>query len=156
MSTDNANNTSEARFAAVKALYSKEITPNKKTEALMRDTLLYYQEYQDDVGAKTLDKKFFKTLIEGVFSNLVVIDERITRHLDKGWKFERIGTVIVAILRLSTFELLHYKKTPFRVVIDEYVHITASYFDDDEVSFVNAILDKIASEVRDDKRDHVT
>jgi len=58
MSTDNANNTSEARFAAVKALYSKEITPNKKTEALMRDTLLYYQEYQDDVGAKTLDKKF--------------------------------------------------------------------------------------------------
>ncbi|NBQ46191.1 MAG: hypothetical protein EBU39_01070, partial [Proteobacteria bacterium] len=39
------------------------------------------------------------------------------------------------------------KKTPFKVVIDEYLKITKMFLNDKQKNIINAVLDKIAKSV---------
>jgi N utilization substance protein B len=51
---------------------------------------------------------------------------------------------MLQILRLAAFEIKFLLDVPTKVVIDEYVGIAASFFDETKVTFVNAVIDGIA------------
>lgn len=142
----------ESRIAAVKALYAGEINEkidNKKSPSVLAlDIIALYNESEKEHGTHNLDQKFLISLITGVCENLHLLDTKIESYLGTDWKIERLGPVIRSILRAAIFELLKYDDTPFKVIINEYVNITRSFFDEKEVGFVNGILDKIAHEVR--------
>jgi N utilization substance protein B len=70
------------------------------------------------------------------------IDEIIGNHL-KNWTLERLNTVDRCVLRIALYELLFYKKTPPKVVLNEYTELAKRYGDTDSASFVNAVLDSI-------------
>ena len=53
-----------------------------------------------------------------------------------------------AILRAGTFELLERADVPVAVIVTEYVEIAQAFFGDDEPKLVNAVLDRIAKQVR--------
>ena len=60
-----------------------------------------------------------------------------------GWKIERLSMTARALLRLAIYELL-YSDVPPKVVINEAVEIAKEYATDDEASFANGILNKLA------------
>ncbi|MNL58886.1 hypothetical protein D3C87_1825630 [compost metagenome] len=60
----------------------------------------------------------------------------------------RIDSTVRAILRAGTFELLERKDVPVAVIVTEYVEIAHAFFGEEEPKLVNAVLDRIAKQVR--------
>lgn len=141
------NNT---RLASVKALYAAQINEKintKKSPAqLTVDIISFY--FETEGKAKNLDQEFLVELIKGVCENQQILDDKIKSKLTDAWKLERLGPVLVGILRTATFEIMKYSDTHLKVIINEYVNITRSFFDEKEVGFVNGVLDKIGHEIR--------
>lgn len=88
-----------------------------------------------------IDNKYVDDIVNGVYENLNIIDEKISKYLD-GWDLDRLGKTDRAILRLGTYEILYYD-TPKIVAINEAVELSKKYSDDKVVKLVNAVLDKI-------------
>ncbi|MOA66053.1 hypothetical protein D3C78_1926800 [compost metagenome] len=64
------------------------------------------------------------------------------------WALSRLDSTVRAILRAGTFEMLERKDVPVAVIVTEYVEIAKAFFADDEPKLVNAVLDRIARQVR--------
>ena len=92
--------------------------------------------------------EFFAGLVRGVPTQQEEIDAGITKVLSADWRLSRIDSILRAILRAGTFELIALKDVPGKVVIDEYVDVSHAFFSGDEPSFVNAALDKLARRKR--------
>jgi len=82
--------------------------------------------------------------VRGVPHHQVEIDRSIAKVLAADWRLERVDSILRAILRAATFELIARNDVPAKVVIAEYVEIAHAFFSGDEPSFVNAALDKLA------------
>lgn len=85
---------------------------------------------------------FSETLYSGMKANQKEIDEIIQRYL-KNWTLERLRAVDRSILRIAIYELIFYKKTPEKVVFDEYIELAKRYGDTDSSSFINGVLDSV-------------
>lgn len=124
-----------------------------RTEAREKIMVILYQidfyvkekiSYElEDVFKENLeiDNKYVRDVVNGVLENLDNIDNVISKYLDN-WDLDRLGKTDKAILRLATFEMLHYD-TPKVVVINEAVELAKKYSDDKIVKLINAVLDKI-------------
>ena len=53
-----------------------------------------------------------------------------------------------AVLRAGAYELMQSKDVPVKVVVSEYVDLAGAFLDKDEIGMVNAVLDRLAREVR--------
>ena len=64
-------------------------------------------------------------------------------------KFSSINFEIIfsIILKSAIYEIFFYKKTPFKVVIDEYLKVTKMFLNDKQKNIINAVLDKIAKSI---------
>ncbi len=152
------NSKSEARMAAVKALYANgvnqaavaNVEPADPDEVVL-DIISCYEDNEEGLGDIKIDKKFLAKLVRGVLENSDVLDKSISTHLNEKWRLERINPVLKAILQAGVYEIMEFERVPLKVIITEYVYISRSFFDEKEVGFVNGILDKIAHEVRDGK-----
>ena len=60
-----------------------------------------------------------------------------------GWSLDRLSVTARSLLRLSIYELLE-SVVPPKVVINEAVEISKEYSSEEEASFINGILNKIA------------
>ena len=74
------------------------------------------------------------------------------RLLQDDWALSRLDSTVRAILRAGTFEMLERKDVPVPVIVTEYVEIAKAFFEDDEPKLVNAVLDRIAKQVRGEPR----
>ena len=72
------------------------------------------------------------------------IDDLINKNL-KNWKLSRIESLIRAILRISVYELIHEDDIPKKVIFNEYIEIAKFFFDGEESSLINAVLDAVSS-----------
>ena len=54
-----------------------------------------------------------------------------------------INKIDLAILRLSIFELIMVKGTPFKVVVDEAVELGKEYGGESSAGFINGVLGKV-------------
>lgn len=137
-----------ARLAAVQALYQMELT-SADAEIVTQEFI----EHRFDAGteispAGAPDRIFFADLLRGVPHYQVEIDRAIAATLSTDWKLNRIDSILRAILRSASYELIARPDVPARVVIDEYVEIAHAFFNGDEPSFVNAMLDRLAHKKR--------
>ena len=90
----------------------------------------------------------FDAILLGAVNNQAKIDQMTNRALDPKWPIDRIDPTMRAIFRAAGSELVD-TDTPPRVVIDEFVEITKSFFDEDKpAKMVNAVLDKVAREAQ--------
>ena len=83
-------------------------------------------------------KRFIKKICNGVIENNSLLEEKLINFLDK--KF-------AIILKSAIYEIFLYKKTPFKVVIDEYLKISKMFLNDKQKNIINAVLDKIAKSI---------
>ena len=82
-----------------------------------------------------------------IAANINTIDQYISKYL-KNWAIGRIAVVDRNILRLAISELLYEPVTPIKVIINEAVEIGKKYGTKDSFSFINAVLDKVARELK--------
>ena len=72
----------------------------------------------------------------------------IEAMLATGWSLVRAGYLLRAFLRAGAFELAARRNVPAGVVINEYVALAHAFLSSDEAGFVNAVLDRLAGELR--------
>jgi transcription antitermination protein NusB len=97
---------------------------------------------------KPTDAALFRIIVQGVIDHQKRIDPTVDEMLAKGWPLKRIETVMRAILRAGAFELIQSPDVPVKVVISEYVDIARAFFEKEETAMVNAVLDRLARDVR--------
>ena len=89
------------------------------------------------------NKSYIEKIVKGTLKNQKKIDDLINKNL-KNWKLSRIESLVRAILRISTYELIHENNIPKKVIFNEYIEISKFFFDGEEPSLINAVLDKIS------------
>ncbi|MHA7970622.1 transcription antitermination factor NusB [Rhizobium terricola] len=143
-----ANQRGAARLAAVQALYQMDIGGTGVLEVVSEyEAHRLGQELDGDTYLKA-DASWFRSIVAGVVRDQKVIDPMIAKALQDDWALSRIDSTVRAILRAGTFELLERKDVPVPVIVTEYVEIARAFFEDEEPKLVNAVLDRIAKQVR--------
>ena len=139
---------SVARLAAVQALYQMELG-SAGVEAVIREFIEHrFGRDLDDATLADADEDFFADVVRGVVADQAEVDRAVVRRLAQNWRLERLDATVRAILRAGTWELSRRPEIPAEVVIDEYVELAKSFFEETEPGFVNAALDAIARDVR--------
>ena len=124
------------RELAVQALYQIEVTE----DASQRSLALFLSHFEGGAEAK----EFARRLIAGVLEHRPEIDRSIDQAAEN-WKLERIAKVDLVILRLATYELLFCPDIPLNVCLDEAIEIAKRFGSAESPTFVNGVLDKIAT-----------
>ncbi|MBV2186269.1 MAG: transcription antitermination factor NusB [Rhizobium sp.] len=143
-----ANQRGAARLAAVQALYQMDIGGTGVLEVVSEyETHRLGQEVDGDTYLKA-DASWFRSIVAGVVRDQKVIDPLIAKALQDDWALSRIDSTVRAILRAGVFELLERKDVPVPVIVTEYVEIARAFFEEEEPKLVNAVLDRIAKQIR--------
>ena len=120
-----------------------EINGKKINSILERLTDEYLIEISRLNKTGKADKNHLIKILKGVTKNQKDIDLNINYNLI-GWSLSRIDSVSRAILRSALYELRECIDIPVKVIINEYIEISKSFFEGDEPNFINGILDKIS------------
>jgi N utilization substance protein B len=139
---------SGARLSVVQALYEMEISGKGVIEAVAEFEAFWIGQVVDGVEHPPAEVAFFRDLLRGVVEEQRAIDPMLDNALSQGWPLKRIEAVLRAILRAGAYELMHRRDVPARAAISEYVDVAHSFYGGDEPGMVNAVLDKVAREVR--------
>ena len=137
-----------ARLAAVQALYQMGVAAIGVGAVVREFSGRRFGRDLDDGTRADADEAFFGGIVRGVVAAQADIDAAIARRLAKGWRLDRVDATVRAILRAAAFELTRRADVPAEVVIDEYVEIAKSFFEDTEPGFVNGALDALARDAR--------
>ena len=144
-----ANQRGAARLAAVQALYQMDIGG-----ATLPDVLAEFESYRlgkevDGEQYRNADPAFFRDIVAGVVRNQQMLDPIVHTTLTGDWPLARIDVTLRAILRAGAYELSSRADVPARVVIAEYVDVAKAFFEDEEPSMVNGVLDALARRLRE-------
>ena len=143
-----ANQRGAARLAAVQALYQMDVGGTGVLEVVAEyEAHRLGQELDGDTYLKA-DASWFRSIVAGVVRDQVKIDPVVRSALQSDWPLSRLDSTLRAILRAGTFEILERKDVPIPVIVTEYVEIAQAFFEQDEPKIVNAVLDRIAKQVR--------
>jgi N utilization substance protein B len=146
-----ANRRGAARLAAVQALYQMEIAG-----AGLNDIFAEFESHwlgSEVEGEQYLpaEAAFFRDVVSGVVRDQRKLDPLIDAALARGWPLKRIDAIIRAVMRAGAYELEHRRDVPARVVVTEYVDVANAFVDREETGMVNAVLDQIARQFREDE-----
>ena len=141
---------------ALKVLYSLADHEGGSLEKVLEDFWNNFQFRNDVLGEATDEmdvdvrpevRSFAEVLICGVAEHLEAIDQAIG-EFSTNWALDRMPRVDLALLRLSTYELLYSKDVPLNVVINESIEIGKRFGTEETPSFVNGVLDQISKRNR--------
>jgi transcription antitermination protein NusB len=138
----------EGRELALQALYSKDLVLQDAATALKRIVESFAEGEEPTLDVNSKAYSFASELVTGVITHLSEIDERIAEK-SKHWSMARMARVDLNILRLAVFELLYRSDIPKNVTMNEAIEVAKKFGAEDSASFVNGILDEIASTVTD-------
>jgi N utilization substance protein B len=133
------------RLYAVQTLYRAEMDCISLQKILEESLLKNEVCISETISVFEIDCEFFRSLMETTEKNLTTIDEMIINNLSANWKFDRMAPLMKGILRLGLVELLYFPKIPRNVIFNEYVEISKAFFSQNEVAFVNGLLNSAIS-----------
>jgi N utilization substance protein B len=140
-----------ARLAAVQGLYRIEMTQHAAKDVI-RDfaehPASFFQDIPGSEGVKDADKELFALIVSGVVKESATLDEMIAGALDAKVSAGRIEILLRAILRAGTWELHNHSSIPASVIINDYVDVAHAFFGAKEPGLVNAVLDRLAKNLR--------
>jgi transcription antitermination protein NusB len=131
----------------LQALYSKDLVQDASF-ALKRIIESFGEGEEPTLEVDSRAFAFASELVNGVVAHFAEIDARISEK-SKHWSMSRMARVDLNILRLAVFELLYRPDIPKNVTMNEAIEVAKKFGSDDSASFVNGILDEIASSVTD-------
>jgi N utilization substance protein B len=136
--TFSAHERARARRYAMQALYQWDLSGS--------DLPLIRRQFLEAEDFSRADTKYFIELLSEAPKNIDIIDENISKFIDR--PFDQLDPVERAVLRLSTYELLYRLDIPYRVSINEAVQLTRKFGAEQGHAFVNGVLDKVAHKLR--------
>ncbi len=128
----------KSRRLAMQAIYQWQMTGDSITGIK--------QQFFDENNSSKIDTEYFSELVSGVASNLTDLDTLLEKYMTR--TIESVDPVERAILRLGAYEFVNRLDVPYRVVLNEAVNITKEFCAEKSHTFVNAVLDKVAKEIR--------
>jgi N utilization substance protein B len=140
---------SAARLAAVQALYQMDIAQTDIAELVAE-----YEAYRlggdlsDDGEMVKADAKFFRSIVEGVVKEQLLLDPKINAQLREDWALNRVDSIIRAIMRAGAYELYFRADVPPAVVVNEYMNVAKAFFEQADARIINAVLDGLAKDAR--------
>jgi len=129
---------SRARRRALQALYAWQIGGSK-----MQNVIEQFRHEQDMVVA---DLEYFEDILRGVEAHVKELDDGIKPFVDR--EVAQIDPIELSALRMGAYELKFRPDVPYRVVINEAVEATKRFGADHGHSYVNGVLDKLATHWR--------
>ena len=105
---------------------------------------------EEIVYPKNQFKKYIKDVVSGTLERTELIEETIINHLDKDIDLKKTDKLLKIILFSAVFELMFKHSTPKNVVINEYVQASEFFLEKAQISYLNAILDKLSKLIRKD------
>jgi len=99
---------------------------------------------------KSQYKKFIKDVVSGTLERIELIEEAILSNLSHDIDLKKTDKLLKIILFSAVYELLFKHNTPKNVIISEYVRASEFFLEKAQISYLNAILDKLAKLVRKD------
>jgi len=136
--TSVAKKRGKSRRLAMQAIYQWQMTGDSITGIK--------QQFVEENNMAKLDAEFFSQMVSGVASSISELDPLLEKYMTR--TTESVDPVERAILRLATYEFINRLDVPYRVVLNEAVNITKEYCSENSHAFVNAVLDKVAKEIR--------
>lgn len=132
------NDLRRARILAMQALCQLEV--------LEDDFLSQLDDFLADENPPERVRTRARELITETRTHQESIDERIQTAADN-WELKRMTPVDRNILRLAACELIHRPDVPPKVAVNEAVELGKAFGTAESPSFINGILDKIATEI---------
>ena len=139
---------SQARLAAVQALYQMDLAETDVAEVIEEFKAHRLGASAEDGAVADADREHFARVLSGVVKHQLEIDPLIDQQLARGWRLARVDSIVRAILRAAALELKACPDVPVRVVISEYVEVANAFFEGDEPKVVNGVLDELARKLR--------
>jgi len=128
-----------ARQAAVQALYQWDITQQNRLDI--------ESSFLSDRKLEFSDQEYFQQLITTIPRQVRELDAVVAPFIDRD--MSQVDPIERAILRLSTYELMHRSEIPYRVVINEAIELAKTFGSENSYRFINGILDKMGAKVRE-------
>ena len=125
---------SSPRVKVIQKLYNSLMNP---------DSLIEYPKSQY--------KKFIKDVVTGTLERSNLIEEKIDQLLTNDIDLKKTDKLLKIILFAAIFELMFKHGTPKKVIINEYLLASEHFREKIQTGYLNAILDKIAKELRKDE-----
>jgi transcription antitermination protein NusB len=139
---------SAARLGAVQALYQMDLAGTDVGETLAQFSSRASGENFEDGQCGEADYKFLKEVVDGVVREQPAIDPVVDGVLEKGWPLHRLDSTVRAILRAAAYEIMFMERVPTRVSISEYLDVAGAFFGDEELHFINGVLNALARKRR--------
>jgi N utilization substance protein B len=127
-----------ARRALVQAVYGWQMAGGTSAEIAA--------DFADEGSLAKADEALFRELLTGVLHHSEALDALLAPLLDR--PIGELDRVERAVLRIAARELETRPDVPYRVVIDEYVELTKLFGAEEGHKFVNAVLDRLARQLR--------
>ena len=137
-----------ARLAAVQALYQLDMsggTPEQVIDEFIAHRLGRELDGDHYGGADAL---LFRAIVAGAAARREELDNIVAAVLPDTWPLDRLESILRQILRCGVYELAELPEIPGPVVISEYVGVADAFFAGKEPGMVNAVLDRLARELR--------
>ena len=97
---------------------------------------------------KTQYKKFIKDVVTGTLERSDLIEETINNFLKTDIDLKKTDKLLKIILFAAVFELIFKHNNPKKVIISEYLLASEYFLEKVQIGYLNAILDKLAKEIR--------
>ena len=141
----------KARRFAMQGLYEWLVT-DRRFETT--DKLGWKDNAPHDIAARTRATNAMHTVHIGYYHEMMrdipeqieALDALIEQHLDR--KVEQLDTVEHAILLIGAYELQNRLEIPYKVVLDEAMKLNNHFGATDAHKLINAVLDRLAIELR--------
>ena len=141
----------KARRFAMQGLY-EWLGTDRRFETT--DKLGWKDNAPHDIAARTRATNAMHTVHIGYYHEMMrdipeqieALDALIEQHLDR--KVEQLDTVEHAILLIGAYELQNRLEIPYKVVLDEAMKLNNHFGATDAHKLINAVLDRLAIELR--------
>lgn len=153
-----------ARLSAVQTLYQMKAGEQKSRKAV-NDYMDHYSGMEID-GEKMLepDRELYVSIVSGVESNYKDLYATLRKYLNKKSQAKDINDenlqadtvqvmsqtecVLECILICGIYEVIYHDKIDHPIIVSDYIDVAYAFYDKSEANLVNAILDKLAKDVR--------
>ena len=125
--------TSSPRIKVIQKIYGSLMNPDEE--------IIY---------PKSQYKKYIKDVVSGTLERIELIEETVIKSLDQDINLKQTDKLLKIILFSAVYELLFKHNTPKNVIISEYVRASEFFLEKAQISYLNAILDKLAILIRKD------
>ncbi len=120
-----------ARRAAMQLIYEGMLGGEGGPETL--EELIGFAQEDNEDGP------YISSLVDGVAGSVTLLDAEVAKRSSTR-ELDRIPKVVLAILRLSLYELVFLQDSPQSVIINEAVELAKRYGEENDSRFVNGLL----------------